>query len=159
MSKYTEYLSYLLRHKYYVAQELVSRGYYVLAITHDLNKMKPSQIRRYANFFYGKKVRNSTGYYKPTDTGDMDFEWAWFDHQANSKHHWQYWCVPTETGALKIMEMPEKYVVEMFCDWRGAGKAQGTPDTQAWYNDNGDKLHLHENTRARIEELLEELND
>lgn len=148
---YIQYLKYLARHKWYVAVELAKIGSLGLAITHDLNKFRFMQIKRYANFFYNKKVRDSTGYYKPTDTGDDEFEKAWFSHQSNSKHHFQYWNVITEDGTFKCMEMPEIYVDEMICDWVGAGKAQGTPDTYAWYRANKDKMYLHKNTRRLLE--------
>ena len=44
--------------------------------------------------------------------------------------------------------------VEMLCDWRGAGRAQGTPDTAAWYMAHGHKMQLHTGTRAWVERQL-----
>ena len=43
---------------------------------------------------------------------------------------------------------------EMLADWRGAGKALGTPDTAAWYTANRENMILHEDTRAWIEKEL-----
>jgi hypothetical protein len=50
--------------------------------------------------------------------------------------------------------MPDKYRREMLADWRGAGRALGKPDTQAWYAANRDKMKLHPETRAWIEQQL-----
>ncbi|KKM59984.1 hypothetical protein LCGC14_1546430 [marine sediment metagenome] len=47
--------------------------------------------------------------------------------------------------------MPFKYRMEMIADWIGAGKAQGTPDTNAWYAKNGPKMTLHPMTREFLD--------
>lgn len=107
----------------------------------------------YANFFYGKeKLRNSTGYYKPTDTGNKAFDFAWLLHQKINKHHWQWWVLPEDEGGVKVLEMEERYVKEMICDWWGASTTQGYKGANlSWYNDNKDKMQLHPKTRAYVE--------
>lgn len=50
--------------------------------------------------------------------------------------------------------MPDVYRREMLADWRGAGRAQGYNDTLGWYIKNCDKMILHPETRAWIEEQL-----
>ena len=52
------------------------------------------------------------------------------------------------------MEMSTEAVLEMYCDWKGAGKAQGTPDTIAWYEKNKMKMILNKSSREKIEYLL-----
>lgn len=52
------------------------------------------------------------------------------------------------------LPMPDKYRREMLADWRGAGMAQGKPDTTAWYKENRDKIILHPETREWVEEEL-----
>lgn len=59
-----------------------------------------------------------------------------------------------EVGCFVAIEMSDKYLKEMVCDWRGAGKAQGTPDTQKWYGKNKHRMILHVETRRKVEELL-----
>jgi hypothetical protein len=45
--------------------------------------------------------------------------------------------------------------LEMLCDWKGAGRAQGyANNTPAWYAKNKDKMQLHPLTRAWIENEL-----
>ena len=92
--KYLKYLNYLLRHKWYVGIECWKRGLYLYAFTHDLSKFSLDELVPYTNYFYGKgnkitRGRNKTGYYKPTDTGDKAFDFAWLLHQKRNKHHWQ----------------------------------------------------------------------
>jgi len=155
--KYLKYLSYVLRHKWFVLLECWKLGLYWRGLVHDMSKFRPSEFFPYADFFYGpkaKKVRDETGYYKPTDTGHAGFDFAWLLHQKRNDHHWQWWVLPQDDGGDKIIEMPQMAELEMICDWRGAGRAQGTPDVLAWYAKNNHKMRLHERTRARVEVII-----
>lgn len=166
--KYIKYLKYVIKHKYYVMIECFKNALIWRGITHDLSKFLPSEFIPYANYFYGKKGsdikkgRNETGYYKPTDTGDKNFDFAWLLHQKRNRHHWQWWILPTDEEGIKIFEIPEPFLTEMICDWIGAGKAQGkfSPktdkffETRRWYQQNGKKMQLNEITRAIIEKII-----
>lgn len=157
MMKHLRYTSYLLRHKWFVFLAGCKLGIPFLALMHDNSKFRPSEWFPYANFFYAKaapKRRDGTGYYKPTDTGDAAFDFAWFLHQKRNRHHWQSWCLPTDGGGIKVLPMPDRYRREMLADWIGAGRAQGTTNTLAWYEANREKLVLHDETRAWIEQRL-----
>ena len=156
IKKYLKYLSYVLRHKWYVFIECCKLGIPWVGITHDLSKFRPSEWFPYANYFGGniKKGRDGTGYYKPTDTGDKAFDFAWLLHQKRNKHHWQWWILPEDGGGIKILPMTDKYRKEMLADWKGAGKAQGTPNCKKWYLTNKNKMQLHPETRRWIEEQL-----
>lgn len=161
--KHIKYLRYLLRHKWYVMTECFRHGLIWRGLMHDLSKFLPSEFVPYANFFYGgkndiKRGRDSTGYYKPTDTGDADFDFAWLLHQKRNRHHWQWWILPEDDGGVKVLEIQEPFLTEMICDWIGAGKAQGkfSPvsdkfrETRNWWNANNHKMQLHPETRRAI---------
>ena len=165
--KYLKYLHYIVRHKWYVMYECFKKGLIWRGLLHDLSKFYPSEFVPYANYFYGnksdiKKGRNSTGYYKPTDTGDVAFDFAWLLHQKRNRHHWQWWILPEDDGGVKIMEMQEVYRTEMLCDWIGAGKAQGhfspkddyLQETRNWWNANNHKMQLHPKIREYFNNLL-----
>jgi len=157
--KYVKYLKYLFWHKWYVfvaccEHRLIWRG-----LIHDWSKFLPSEFFPYANYFYGKRKpieagQSSAGYCKPTATDDEAFDFAWLLHQKRNRHHFQFWICPQDDGGTKIFPMPEPYRTEMLCDWIGAGKAQGKPDTASWYMVNEAKMQLHPDTRAWIEEAL-----
>lgn len=156
--KYFNYLWYILKHKYYVTLECFKRGLYWRGLIHDWSKFLPKEFIPYARHFGGniKEGRDKTGYYKPYDTGDAAFDFAWFQHQKINRHHWQWWLMPKDGDekGFKVLPMSYKYRLEMLCDWFGAGRAQGTPDTRAWYLVNKDKLILHPETRKWIERQL-----
>jgi len=162
MKKFFRYMSYLLRHKYFVAKECFKNRLYWQGIIHDLSKFRRDEFVPYMNYFYDHKDeinrgRDESGYYKPTDTGDKAFDFAWLLHQKRNKHHWQWWILPEDNGGVKVLEMPYKYMLEMLCDWKGAGMAQGNKyagGVEAWYWRNRDKMQLHPNTRAYIEQII-----
>jgi len=158
--KYLRYLWYIIKHKYYVIQACQDMGCPEVGIFHDWSKFLPSEFFPFANHFGIKqsaKLRDKTGYYKPTDTGDPEFDFAWFLHQKRNKHHWQYWVLPIEYSGVKVLEIPDLYIKEMYCDWIGASLAQGyggITGVVKWYEANKDKLQLGEITREKIEELV-----
>jgi hypothetical protein len=155
MLKHFKYASYLFRHKWYVFIECCKAGIPWRGLVHDLSKFLPSEWIPYANHFYKPKQRDETGYYKPCDTGDKAFDYAWLLHQKRNKHHWQWWVLPKGDGGVEILPMPDKYRKEMLADWRGAGRAQGYGDnTNEWYKANRNKMQLHPETRAWIEHQL-----
>lgn len=160
LMKYFKYTFYLLKHKWYVMLDCFKAGLFRAGIFHDWSKLRPSELVPYANFFYGlegikkggiKKDRTK-GYYKPTDTGDSKFDMAWFYHQRRNKHHWQYWTlVEDQTGVVKPVPMPMKYVREMVSDWQGAGQAQNsTTSCLEWFELHKDKMQLHHMTEFNI---------
>lgn len=210
MNKYLRNIIYVSRHKWFVFLECCKLGIPWRGLVHDISKLRPSEFFPYADFFAVQQPRDKTGYYKPTDTGNAAFDFAWFLHQKRNAHHWQYWilpdcnptawvlqnygdgCEPTfvvgEQGQIrlavhpedqapewiddaemersfktarhirdllnqrvKVLPMPDQFRKEMLADWRGAGRAQRTPDTTAWYVANKDKMILHPETRAWVE--------
>lgn len=160
MKQYVVYLSYLVRHKWYVTIECFKRGLIWRGLKHDYDKFYPAMISAYANFFYNKdgskkQIRNETGYYKPTDTGNIDFDKNWFKHTRRNDHHWQYFVLATDNGEEKLVDMPPNAVLEMVCDWIGAGKAQGTPDTLKWWEVNKSKMRFSTRTLSLIQDYLE----
>ena len=150
------YLRYLIRHKFFVGVECFKMGLYWQGITHDWHKFLPSEFFPYVSQFGGgiQTGRDKTGYYKPTDTGKPAFEIAWLKHQKRCWHHWQSWCVPVEGGGVKAYPIPGKYRLEMICDWKGAGRAQGKPDVVGWWETNKVKMTMHPDTIAWFDNTM-----
>ena len=144
--------------------ECFGHGLYWQGLVHDNSKFRPDEWFPYVHFFYGKQkeIRGETGYYKPTDTGDKAFDFAWLLHQKRNRHHWQWWILPEDEGGIKVIEMSRKDKIEMLCDWIGAGKAQGhfSPkddylrETRNWWKANNHKMQLHPKTRVYFNKLL-----
>ena len=62
-----------------------------------------------AKYYLGYKSPNSN------ERDQIGYSSAWLHHKGRNKHHWEYWIDFTSNGIITI-EMPIKYVVEMFCD-------------------------------------------
>ena len=160
--RHMAYAKYVIRHKWFVTIECFRRGLVWQGIAHDISKFRPSEWFPYARHFHNadgskRDARDKTGYYKPTDTGDKAFDFAWLLHQKRNRHHWQWWILPEDEGGVNILEIPTRYVDEMLCDWIGAGRAQGVEewwDPTPWYEKNKAKMQLHEDTRDFVEYRL-----
>ena len=158
MRAHIVYFWYVIQHKWFVFIECCRLGVIYRGVVHDLSKLRPSEWFPYVHSFYNpdgskRNVRDETGYYDPTKMG-AEFDRAWLFHQHRNPHHWQYWLLTQDKNKNKEMPMPDTYRKEMLADWRGAGKAQGKPNTYKWYLANKDKMKLHPETRAWIEEHL-----
>ena len=160
-----QYLKYVVRHKWYVFVECMRRGLWWRAITHDLSKLRPSEWSPYARSFYGPKYPKlydthgaereailSSGLWKERVRARFDF--AWLLHQKRNDHHWQWWLLTNDSDGAYPLPMSEAARTEMLCDWIGAGKAQGHPDTKEWYLRNKNNMVLHEDDRSWIEGQL-----
>lgn len=140
-------LRYIARHKYFVFRAgLITGTPIFLLLIHDWSKFTPTEWRAYREHFYGEA---SEKVYR-------DFKYAWLAHQRRNKHHWQYWLLQEDSGQCAALDMPEKYIREMVADWVGAGRAiYGKVEVRSWYSRNRDKMILSDNTRRRVEQLIE----
>ena len=163
MTAYLKYLSYVLRHKWFVFIECCKLGIPWQGIIHDISKFLPGEFIPYARYFYGKWMKEAEWHgdvrnyvpWKYTEMGvKAALDKAWLLHQKRNPHHWQFWILKYDSDGIKILAMPDKYRKEMLADWIGAGKAQGKPDTKAWYEANKDKMQFHPETRKWIETML-----
>jgi hypothetical protein len=148
MRRHLKYLSYVLRHKWFVFLACIPLGVPILsAIFHDWDKFLPGGWFPYARCFYAP---NGAKQYIETPA----FNYAWNAHQKRNKHHYQYWVILWDSGGTECLAMPDVHRREMLADWRGAGRALGFPDTLAWYSNNRDNIKLHDDTRIWVEKQL-----
>jgi len=164
MKKYLKYLKYVIKHKYYVAYFCFKNGLYWQGIFHDISKFGWDTFITYANHFYSGKYtegNSETGYSKPVKTDDPEFDYSWLIHQRTQKHHYQFWILVNEKGILKFISIPDKYWIEMICDWYGASIATGKSNksnykenTRKWYLDHNVGNQINSCTRVLIENEL-----
>lgn len=58
-------------------------------------------------------------------------------------------------AGMVVIEIPEKYLLEMLADWMGAGRAiKGFWDIEQWYKQNKFKIVLHPKTRGLVEMFM-----
>ena len=116
-----KHLKKILVHKYWVARYCFKASLYWQGITHDLSKFSPTEFIESVEYYQGDR--------SPIDAckEDKGYSLAWLHHRGRNPHHYEYWvdnfdkCYAGEP--LTLLEMPYKYVLEMLCDYLGAGRA------------------------------------
>jgi hypothetical protein len=169
---YVLYLKYLLRHKWFVGTMCVKYGLYWQALVHDLSKFRPSEFIPYARYFYGtyptqrecdRAMHLASVCIAPSkEVVVIAFNHAWLLHQHRNPHHWQHWILREDSGKTFALDMPTRYLLEMLCDWWGAGRAMGrlSPsndvwrETRNWYEKTKDNMLLSDSTRRYVETFL-----
>lgn len=156
ISKHLKYLKYIIAHKVYVGIECIRYRLPIAAITHDWQKLLPTEWSPYAQTFYGPYPYDQ----RPRDLVDS-FDRAWAHHIHLGPHHWQYFVLIEDGGKQKVLEMPIRYRKEMIADWIGAGRALGKyqkgdrlAEVRGWYLANKDNMQLGASTRLWVEEEL-----
>lgn len=148
---YWRYFWYVCEHKWNVFIECIKSRQFIHGITHDLSKFLPSEFIPYARFF---NETNRTKNYKQSDENNINFQLGWLKHQKRNKHHWNYWVSVTRKDEIIPLPMPVKYIRQMIADWRGMSRKFGGSLDQYW-NDNKDKMILHQSTVDKINEIIE----
>lgn len=126
-------------------------------LRHDLSKYSPTEFLPGAEFYLGDRSpteaeRRAYGYSK-----------AWMHHKGRNKHHFEYWTdYSPATRRMEAVEMPLKYVKEMFCDRVAAGKIylgeKYTNDNPINYFLQGNAQNaMHPKTSALLRSWLEML--
>ncbi len=153
--KHLKTISY---HKYLVMKGCFRAGLYKQGLLHDLSKYSPTEFWVGVKYFQGDVSPNNA------ERLDKGYSSAWLHHKGRNKHHLEYWIdYGLETEEKMVgMDMPKKYVVEMFVDRLSACKVyqkeKYTPASALEYYEKS-KHHyvIHENTAALLEDLLKRL--
>jgi hypothetical protein len=106
----------ILVHKYWVFKYCCNAGIPVQGILHDLSKFSPTEFFESVKYYQGNispidACKKANGYSK-----------AWLHHKGRNPHHYEYWQDNFDNGGEPLI-MPEKYAIELVCDYLGAGRA------------------------------------
>ena len=148
------------RHRALVRKYCFRLGLYWQGLTHDLSKYSPVE------FFAG--VKYFQGDHSPNDAQRKEhgYSASWLHHKGRNRHHFEYWTdyAPDGSGIAGV-EMPRRYVAEMFCDRLAAskvyrGKDFDPGDPYKFYLRGKDRrLLIHPATAALLEAMLLKLRD
>ena len=150
----------ITNHKLLVMKYCFKVGLIKQGLLHDLSKYTPVEFS--AGIKYYKGTVSPNGIQKRVE----GYSAAWLHHKGRNKHHFEYWIdygLDPSKGLIG-MDMPTKYVVEMFIDRMCASKnyqkENYRDDSALKYYERG-KSHyvMHENTARLLERLLKMLAD
>ena len=120
-------------------------------MSHDYSKRTADEYDAYDAYFNGPDgVKNENG---PNDKVKSDFNYAWLHHIHNNPHHWQHWVLLNDDleEGLVALEMPDRYILEMICDWWAFSWAKGDLyELFNWWNDHSDYILFGDETRAKV---------
>lgn len=158
------YLKYVLRHKLFVYQEGVKLGVgRWQLLKHDMSKFSRAEWTPYVLKFYGKHYPRSSKRARDHKRIKREFDLAWLHHQHSNPHHWQRFVLLNDFGNPETcLEMPERYMLEMIADWKGAGRAKHgkhTPEEvneelQTFYQNTARYRKLHDITKMKVENII-----
>ena len=152
MKSHLRYLSYVLRHKWFVFLAGLKTGAPLWRLlVHDWSKLTPVEWRPYVLSFYGPWKYSE----RPPEVVAA-FDRAWLHHQHANPHHWQHWVLREDDGAVKLLPVPDDLLREMLADWAGAGRAiTGKWGAAEWYAKNKDKILMDRDTKFLLEVYID----
>ena len=141
------------KHKRAVYKQCKACGIWWQGVIHDLSKFSPTELITSGKYFQG--------YRSPIDAEKEEFGYStvWLHHKGRNKHHWEYWTDFAPDGTIIPAKIPAKYVIEMFCDWIGAGqvyigKSWTEEDLIKHFNKMRPGRHFHPETEKLVLHLL-----
>ena len=157
MNKYIKHFITITRHKYYVMKFCFKCGLYKRGLLHDLSKYSLTEFFSSAKYFQGTS--------SPIDAEKREkgYSLAWQHHKGHNPHHWEYWIDNVGTYKNTPCKIPIEYVIEMICDWLGAGIVyskqrpnynQPYVEPLEYYNKCKTERIFHEETQELIEFYL-----
>ncbi len=142
-------------HRRRVRKHCFKCGLYWQGLTHDLSKYSFVEFWTGVKYFQGNRSPNTA------EREEKGYTLAWLHHKGRNKHHMEYWidyAIDNEHG-MEGMKMPNRYVVEMFCDRVAACETYQKDkytlkSAYDYYQKGKDRYMLHPETRALLVELL-----
>lgn len=154
MAKPISHFRTITKHRHMVIRHCAKAGILMQGLKHDLSKYSPAEFIPGAKYYLGTRSPNEA------ERDDKGYSSAWLHHKGRNKHHYEYWMdYNKETKKMEPVEMPLKYVKEMFCDRVAASKIyQGEKYTNshplAYFQNSKQRIMIHPKTSALLEKLL-----
>lgn len=150
----------ITEHKIMVMKNCFRVGLIKQGLLHDLSKYSWEEFKTGVKYYQGNRSPNAA------EKEAVGYSAAWLHHKGRNKHHLEYWIDydPDLGYRMGGMEMPVKYVVEMFCDRVAASRIyqkEKYTDASPWayYAASADHYIIHPKTKELLERLLLMLRD
>lgn len=144
----------ITRHRHQVIKNCFKAGIGFQGLFHDLSKYS------YAEFSVGAKYYQGTKSPNDKERELYGYSAAWLHHKGRNKHHFEYWYdFNSKTHEIEPVEMPMRYLKEMFCDRVAASKIyQGDKYTEShpleYFIKSKARKYMYEKNANTLEEWL-----
>ncbi len=151
------HLKTITKHRNKVIVNCFKAGIFFQGLKHDLSKYSPVEFFKGAKYYQGTRSPNEK------ERELFGYSSAWLHHKGRNKHHFEYWVdVNPKTKLYEPVEMPVKYVAEMFCDRVAAskiykGKNYTNSSALDYFNQGNAAIQMHKNTAELLRGWLEML--
>ena len=117
MAKAFEHFKTITRHRHQVIRNCFKAGIPWQGLRHDLSKYSPTEFLEGARYWQGTRSPNDR------EREVKGYSDSWMHHKGRNRHHFEYWTdYSAKDKKIRPVEMPTRYVVEMFCDRVAASK-------------------------------------
>ena len=117
MSKALNHFKTITHHRHQVIRNCFKAGIPWQGLKHDLSKYSWTEFSEGARYWQGTRSPNDR------EREVKGYSEAWMHHKGRNRHHLEYWTDYSPVDRkIKPVEMPVRYVVEMFCDRMAACK-------------------------------------
>ncbi|MGM9661473.1 MAG: DUF5662 family protein [Oscillospiraceae bacterium] len=150
----------ITRHRHLVMRYCFRLGLYRQGLAHDLSKYSPSEFLPGCRYYLGYRSPNDA------ERQENGYSLAWLHHKGRNKHHPEYWTdfSPDPNEKILAVEMPKKYVAEMFCDRVAAckiyhGAKYRDSDPYDYFVRSLPRILIHPATAELLRRMLTVLKD
>lgn len=149
----------ITKHRHEVIKHCFKAGIPLQGLKHDLSKYTPAEFIPGAKYYLGNRSPNEA------ERDDKGYSSAWLHHKGRNRHHFEYW---TDYNRIKRrvepVEMPLRYVAEMFCDRVAASKIYNPEKYDdsyplAYFQRGKDTRTIHPATSDLLESWLRMLEE
>lgn len=149
----------ITRHRHKVIAHCSKAGILWQGLWHDLSKYSPTEFVPGVRYYTGARSPNEG------ERHDIGYSLAWLHHKGRNRHHFEYWVdYNIETHKNEPIEMPYRFVAEMFCDRVAASKIYNKKDYKQtdpfkYFENKRQSRDINQVTSKQLEELLKMLAD
>lgn len=147
----------ITKHKLLVMKGCFRLGLYKQGLLHDMSKYLPTEFLVGCKYFQGVRSPNNA------EREAKGYSEAWLHHKGRNKHHFEFWVDYSLDGRGMVpVEMPVRYVAEMFVDRVSASKVYlkdnyNQEEPLKYFQKGKGHYGMHENTSKLLEKFLEKL--
>ena len=149
------HLKTVTKHRWWVCYYCFKAGIPWQGLVHDLSKFSPVEFWESVKYYQG--FRSPIDYCKEVNGWSK----AWMHHKGRNKHHYEFWQDNFDFGC-KPVQMPYKYVLELICDFLGAGRAYNgknfSPENEYkwWLKKKANGIKMHPQTLEFVNLMMED---